>query len=251
MAEKVEIDIPGIGLIEAKNAATETTLLEILDVLKGTQKDNNKNAKDQKNNAGKGAPPPPGGGGGGLEQFNLQAKGASKGLNLLTNAGKVAGVGMNVLGRGAGMAAGGIGKMAGGAVAAAGAAFTLGKVAMSAAEGMTNLIQEMANVGDSTVAAAATMNRIPIVGGLLEGVFGAVAAASENVVAAYQQSASIGATFGGSVDAMSRAAGGAGMTLENFGKLISANGESMMFLGGTTEAGAKQFANLAKDIQSS
>jgi hypothetical protein len=45
MAEKVEIDIPGIGLIEAKNAATEATLLEILKVLEGTQKDNAKNAK--------------------------------------------------------------------------------------------------------------------------------------------------------------------------------------------------------------
>ena len=38
MAEKVEIEIPGIGLIEAKNASTEATLLEILDTLKATQK---------------------------------------------------------------------------------------------------------------------------------------------------------------------------------------------------------------------
>jgi hypothetical protein len=56
MAEKVEIDIPGVGLIEAKNAATEATLLEILEVLKGTQKDNNKNAKTQISNKQGGGP---------------------------------------------------------------------------------------------------------------------------------------------------------------------------------------------------
>jgi hypothetical protein len=248
MAEKVEIDIPGIGLIEAKNAATEATLLEILDVLKGTQKDNNKNAKDQKTNAGKTAQGPKGDG---LNQFDQQAKGASKGLNLLANAGKAAGLGMNVLGKGAGMAAGGIGKLGGGAVMAAGAAFTLGKMAMGAATSMTSLIQELANVGDSTTAAAAALNHIPVVGGLLAGVFGAVAAASENVVKSYQTAASVGATFGGSVQAMSAAAGGAGMTLDQFSNLIKNNSESLMLLGGTTEEGAKQFSKLAKGIQQS
>ncbi len=251
MAEKVEIDIPGVGLIEAKNAATEATLLEILEVLRGTQKDNNKNAKTQASNKQNSGPPSGGGGGDGLGDLMKGAAGASKGLNLLNNAGKAAGVGMNVLGRGAGMAVGGVGKLAGGAVMAAGAAFTMGKMAMSAAEGMTNLIQEMANVGDSTTAAAATMNRIPIVGGLLASVFGAVAAASENVVASYQKSASVGATFGGSVEAMSRAAGGAGMTLDKFAGLVAQNGESLALLGGTTEQGAKQFALLAKGIQKS
>ena len=248
MAEKVEIDIPGIGLIEAKNAATEATLLEILKVLEGTQKDINKAAKDQKANSGKASQGPSGDG---LSQFDQQAKGASKGLNLLSNAGKAAGMGMNILGRGAGMAAGGVARLGGGAVMAAGAAFTLGKMAMSAATSMTSLIQEMANVGDSTTAAAATLGHIPVVGGLLAGVFGAVASASENVVKSYQTAASVGATFGGSVQAMSAAAGGAGMTLDQFAGLIKNNSESLMLLGGTTEEGAKQFSKLAKGIQQS
>ena len=75
MAEKVEIDIPGIGLIEAKNAATEATLLEILRVLEGTQKDNNKNAKGQKTDANKGSQSPAGGGGGG--QNNIPGGGTA------------------------------------------------------------------------------------------------------------------------------------------------------------------------------
>ena len=249
MAEKVEIDIPGIGLIEAKNAATEATLLEILDVLKGTQKDINKNAKEQKT-GGKGSAAGAADTDG-LTQFNKQAKDSSKGINLMAIAGRTAGLGMQVLGRGANMAAGHVGFMAKMAVSTAGATFTLGKMAMSAAESMTSLIQEMANVGDSTERAAATLGHIPVVGGLLAGVFGAVASASENVVKSFQTAASVGATFGGSVQAMSAAAGGAGMTLEQFGNLISKNSESLMLLGGTTEEGAKQFSKLAKGIQQS
>jgi hypothetical protein len=249
MAEKVEIDIPGIGLIEAKNAATEATLLEILKVLEGTQKDINKNAKDQKT-SGKGSAAGAADTDG-LTQFNKQAKDSSKGINLLAIAGRTAGLGMQVLGRGANMAAGHVGFMAKMAVSTAGATFTLGKMAMGAATSMTSLIQELANVGDETTAAAAALGHIPVVGGLLAGVFGAVAAASENVVKSYQTAASVGATFGGSVQAMSAAAGGAGMTLDQFSNLIKNNSESLMLLGGTTEEGAKQFSKLAKGIQQS
>lgn len=249
MAEKVEIDIPGIGLIEAKNAATEATLLEILKVLEGTQKDINKNAKDQKT-SGKGSAAGAADTDG-LTQFNKQAKDSSKGINLLAIAGRTAGLGMQVLGRGANMAAGHVGFMAKMAVSTAGATFTLGKMAMGAATSMTSLIQELANVGDSTTAAAAALGHIPVVGGLLAGVFGAVAAASENVVKSYQTAASVGATFGGSVQAMSAAAGGAGMTLDQFAGLLSKNSENLMLLGGTSEEGAKQFGKLAKEMQGS
>ena len=38
MAQGVMIDIPGIGNVEAKNAATEATLREILKAMQGVQK---------------------------------------------------------------------------------------------------------------------------------------------------------------------------------------------------------------------
>jgi hypothetical protein len=38
MAQKVEIDIPGIGKILAENAASEHTLEELLKVMQGIQK---------------------------------------------------------------------------------------------------------------------------------------------------------------------------------------------------------------------
>jgi predicted chitinase len=250
MAEKVEIDIPGIGLIEAKNAATEATLLEILKVLEGTQKDNAKNAKAASKGAGGGSGPSKADAAN-MAAFNKEQQAAGKSFSILGAAAKGAGMAMNAVGKTAGIAVGGFNQMAKGAGMAAGATFTLGQKALSAGESMTSLIDQLANVGDSTVSAARALNNIPIVGGALAGIFGAVAAASENVVKSYQTAAGVGATFGGSVQDMSRAAGGAGMTLDQFAGLIKNNSESLMLLGGTTEEGAKQFSKLAKGIQQS
>ena len=50
----------------------------------------------------------------------------------------------------------------------------LGNTVAGVATGMTNLLSTLANVGNSLEAAAASMNQIPIVGGVLAGVFGAV-----------------------------------------------------------------------------
>jgi hypothetical protein len=206
MAEKVEIDIPGIGLIEAKNAATEATLLEILKVLENTQKDNTKNAKGKSGGSGSG---PSKADASGMAAFNKEQQTAGKSFSILGAAARGAGMGLTAVGKTAGIAVGGFNRMAGGAAAAAGATFTLGVKALAAGESMTHLIEKMADVGDSTVRAANTLRMLGPVGGLLGSVFAAVAGAAEDVVASYQKSASIGATFGGSVQAMSAAAGGA------------------------------------------
>jgi hypothetical protein len=109
----------------------------------------------------------------------------------------------------------------------------------------------MADVGDNTRSAANALGMIPFVGTALAGTFGAVAGAVEKTVASYQTAASVGATFGGSINDMSRAASGAGMTLDQFAGFMAKNSESMMLLGGTTEQGAKQFSQLAKGMQQS
>jgi hypothetical protein len=250
MAEKVEIDIPGIGLIEAKNAATEATLLEILDVLKSTQKDNNKNAKDK----GKGGAGSGGAGkadAGNMAAFNKEQQGATKSFSVLGAAARGVGMAFTGVGKAAGIAVGGFNRMAGGAAMAAGATVTFGQKALAAGESMTDLIERMANVGDSTTAAANALRVIPGVGGILGNVLGAVAGQIEKSVASYQTAASVGATFNGSVQDMSRAASGAGMTLDQFANLIKNNAENLIYLGGTTESGAKAFAGLAKELQGS
>lgn len=127
----------------------------------------------------------------------------------------------------------------------------LGQTTAGVITGMTNLMSSLANVGNSMESAASTMNSIPIVGGVLASVFGAVAGSAEKLNKAYQTAASVGATFGGSVNSMVNAASSAGLTFDQFAGIVAKNSESMMVLGGTTEAGAKRFAELGKQIRNS
>ena len=172
MAEKVEIDIPGIGLIEAKNAAADSTLQEILKVLQSTQKDNNKNSKGGTKGGTTG---PSKADAANMAAFNKEQQSAGKSFNVLGAAARGAGMAMTAVGKTAGVAVGGFNQMAKGAGMAAGATFTLGQKALEAGQSMTDLINQMANVGDSTVAAANALRVIPGVGGILAGVLGAVA----------------------------------------------------------------------------
>jgi hypothetical protein len=230
MAEKVEIDIPGIGLIEAKNAASESTLLEILEVMKGTQKAVQQQAK--------GKPGANQGGGGGGKEAKEGAENQSK-LNRANKdgigaaktfaaAGKLAGSSFKLVGQSAHLAAYSISGLAAGAGAAAGAIVGLTRNTMELGAKFAETLQTMANVGDSTTAAAGALRMIPIVGGPLAGAFSAVAGAVEGSVKSYQTAASVGATFNGSVQDMSRAASGAGMTLDQFANLIKNNAENLM-----------------------
>jgi uncharacterized membrane protein YgcG len=50
---------------------------------------------------------------------------------------------------------------------------------------------------------------------------------------------------------MTNAASGAGLTVEQFSKIVAANGQAMVALGGTTEQGAKRFADLGKKMKTS
>jgi hypothetical protein len=253
MAEKVEIDIPGIGLIEAKNAATEATLQEILKVMQGTQKAVQQQAKGKpgSNQGGGGGG---GSGGKGAEDQNGLGKRIKETANSykgMGGAAKVAGTGFKLVGQSAHLATFAMSGLAAGAGAAAGAVISLGKNTLDLGAKFADTLERMSKVGDSTESAASALSMIPGVGGALSGVFGAVAGAVEKSVASYQTAASVGATFGGSVQAMSTAAGGAGMTLDQFAGLIKSNAENLIYLGGTTEAGAKQFAGLAKELQGS
>lgn len=250
MAEKVEIEIPGIGKIQAENAATEATLNELLKVLNDTKKINEKGFKDLAK-ADASASKAKGGGGGGNAKGDKAASDSAKSLN---NASRAANENANAQSKAAqrannaGLAILGLAKSGNLLIGALG---SVSSSAINAANSMTNMISTMANVGNDLGNAARAFEGIPIVGGLLANTFGAVAGAAKGVVAAYQESASIGATFGGSVQEMSRAASGAGMDLKSFGSLIAKNGENLMLLGGTTEEGAKRFGELSKQIQNS
>jgi hypothetical protein len=239
MAQKVEIDIPGVGRVTADNAASEHTLNELLKVMQGIQKQF-KSGIGPGGSAGQGAvggAKQAGGGGGGAaaqnknQQQNTQQTGKnSQALYKLGVATGAASRGFDIVSNKAGVVAGSF---------------------LNLANGATNLINQFANVGNSLTSAAQTFNAIPVVGGVLANVFGAVAAAAEKQLGSFQQLAGIGATFGGSMNAMTNAASGAGLTVEQFAKVVSSNGKAMAELGGTTEAGAKRFADLGKKMRQS
>lgn len=225
MAEKVEIDIPGIGKVKADNAASEATLAEILKILQGLEK----------KVGGKGS-----GGGGGTSNKNQKA--AEQSARNLAGA-------ANDAAKSTQRATNGSEKFAKSAVIAAHAAGRVVSGFGDIAKSATNLISSLAEMGDSLTSAAGVIGQLPVVGGVLGTVFGAVAKAAEGQLKAYQDMSSIGATFGGSMQDMNRAASSAGLTVEQFANVVKSNGEAMMLLGGTTEAGAKRFAELSKQVR--
>ena len=123
--------------------------------------------------------------------------------------------------------------------------------AMQAATKLTNMVSALANVGNSLSQAAASLNQIPVVGGVLAGVFGAVAGAAEKTYKSFQQASEVGANFGGSIGDMIDAATGAGLTIDQFTGIIAKSGESLALLGGTTANGAKRLAELGRGIRDS
>jgi len=113
---------------------------------------------------------------------------------------------------------------------------------------LTGVISDFADVGNSLVGAARTLDNIPIIGDALATVLGAVAKASEGLANSFINAAQSGATFAGTVTNFARAASSAGMTLDQFGSLIQSNSESLLGLGTTTEAGANRFARLSRQL---
>jgi hypothetical protein len=79
--------------------------------------------------------------------------------------------------------------------------------------------------------------------------FTAVAGAATSVAKSFNEVSKSGATFGGSITAFSAAASSAGMTMEQFGGLIAANGEAMLGLGSNVESGAKRFGEVSKALR--
>ena len=209
----VTIDIPGIGNVEAKNAATEATLKEILKAI-------------QKGGLGGGG----GGGGGKSKVGDLEEgmDGASKSSEML---GKMSNLAGNAVGKMATVAGQAAGKL------------------ISFAATSADTIEKFANVGDSVERAADTFKSIPVVGGLLANVLGAVASAATKTVDSFQKASAGGASFGGSLQSFSSSASAAGMTMDKFAGLVAKNGESMRFLGGNTDDGAKRFATLAGGLR--
>jgi len=130
-----------------------------------------------------------------------------------------------------------------------GAMAGLGNAVSGVATGMTGMLSSLANLGNSLTSTAAVFGQIPVVGGVLSSMFGAVAGAAEKTYEAFKKSASVGANFGGSMTEMIDSATGAGLTFDEFSGIIAKTGKDLALLGGDSEAGARRLGALGKQIK--
>lgn len=125
-----------------------------------------------------------------------------------------------------------------------------GNTARDSVVKLTNVMSSFANMGNSFSGAAATFNHIPIIGGLLGTVFGAVAASADKLYTSFKTAGSVGANFGGSIRDMTNFASSAGLTFDQFAGVIKNNAADLALFGGSTGEGAKRMANMAKQLRS-
>jgi FlaG/FlaF family flagellin (archaellin) len=245
----VMIDIPGIGQVEAKNAASEATLRAILQAMQGSGGRGGGRATGAPGGGGgAGGGGAGGGAGGGQSVSGKAASFASKMAATAANQfGKSAGYASQMAGQAGNMLSGVAGTVGFFGKGVIGTTKTINNLAISGA----NLASELANVGDSLTAAARSLNAIPVVGGLLSAVFGAIAAAAESVTGSMKDASAGGATFGGSMAELSRSSSQAGMTMKDFAAMVKENGPALGAFGATTESGAKNFAKLSGQLRAS
>jgi uncharacterized protein YukE len=213
----VQVDIPGFGMVEAKDAASESTLKEILRALQG------------KGGSSGGA----GGGGGGAGAGGPQGgfagvmQKAAKGTGKFTDQIKETRTALQDFAAGL--------KMVGGMITGA-----FGAVAT----GAQGLAMELISGGNRM---SDFLQHIPFVGNALAGLTGLL----EQQVDNFRDLSEVGAGFGNSVLGLTKAATEAGMGVSQFSEFVGQNSQNMMLLGGTTTEGAKAFGRLTRQIRNS
>ena len=206
----VTIDIPGVGNVEAVNAAQDSTLQEILKALK-------------KGGGGGGAGGAGAGGPGGaapqaqkkIEDLGDGAKDAAKDV---TGLGKAA---VHVEQIMQNLVLGGLSAMASGAV-------NFGKELLMGGNRLTDLA-----------------SAVPLVGDYL----GALASVLDSQVDTFRQLSATGASFGNNMFEMSRVAATSGMALERFAGFVGEHAKTMALFGASTTEGVKRFAVLSKGLR--
>ena len=102
------------------------------------------------------------------------------------------------------------------------------------------------SMGDSLSSGASVFEKVPIIGGALGQYFGNVAQAADRSSKALFQAAQVGATMGGELGVLVRQAGQAGLTLEQYSGIVSKNGELLARLGNGTADGSRRFAEMSR-----
>ena len=209
----VEVNIPGVGNVIAKNAAEDSTLQEILKALRG-----------RGGGGGSGGGAGPGGGAGGLgpnmKKANKETGDFSKSIAETTTF-------VDDFGKGLTKATKGLLGFAGDLL---GSAYDFGETLLFTGNRMSDLA-----------------SAIPLVGGPL----GSLVGLAEGLVDNFRNLSESGAGFGNNIFNIARAAAKAEMPLGMFADMVASNSNELSRLGGSVTEGAKRFGRISKNLRTS
>jgi len=115
---------------------------------------------------------------------------------------------------------------------------------------VSSAVDSVRTMDGSIGSAVGALGQIPLgVGDVIKGIFGPVAGAVDSTHQAFMEAASVGANFGGNMKTLLDNAGQAGLNLGEISGILKNNSEALMFLGGSTDEGAKRLLKLGKDIR--
>lgn len=96
---------------------------------------------------------------------------------------------------------------------------------------------------------ATLANEIPIIGGVLGGALQAVTGLLDSQIENYRDLSNAGVVFGASLYDAQRAAADTNLTLDEFSRVIQNNSQELAMLGGTAGNGARRFAEISRIIK--
>ena len=205
----VKIDIPGIGEVQADNAASEQTLREILKALGGRP----------------GQIDGQGGGGAGGAGVGPEAKKASQSVKKLGTASKDGASAIN--------------KMASAASSVVGGAFNLivGTIG-TAAGAVTGLATGLLEGKNSIHEFTKNVPGLNLVTGVIE-----------NQMNQFKELSSIGAGFGNNMFEITQVAGQSALSMQTLAKVIATNSEPLRLFGASVQDGTRRFGRLSKELR--
>ena len=116
---------------------------------------------------------------------------------------------------------------------------------------ITNFASGLASMGNSISSATQSLNAIPVVGGILATTLGAVAKEAERQQKSFQQATAVGATFSGGITEMVNSASRMGLTFDQFSGIVNRSGRDIALLGAGSADGAKQLVKYATAMRNS
>lgn len=207
----VKVDVPGIGEVLAENAATESTLRELVQLLGGSTGSTSQQGNPQGEASGPGA-------------LGKAAKQAGKNVKSMGNEADTAADKLSKIGHG-------LGNLVSAIVGTAVSSVTnLGKFAFSAGNSLSDLA-----------------GTIPFVGDALAPLTGII----DNQVDMFRQSSSVGANFNNNMFDLNRAAASAATPVGEFAALVGENSAQLKMFGGSVTEGAQRFGRLSKQFRQS